>query len=70
MECVSKNYEDHAIERENDMVPDVPDDTIRNEIDVALNLISAGIYGECVVSSRKHLEALPYATKYTTCTTR
>lgn len=71
---LSADFEEQAVELENDEVLSALDDSSRLEvqqINVALERIEAGVYGECVECGEeiavKRLEALPYAVRCIEC---
>ena len=70
----SSDWEENAIESEDDEVLATVGDTTRAEIDeiqLALHLIESGQYGKCTTCkkaiSKERLTALPYATRCIDC---
>jgi RNA polymerase-binding transcription factor DksA len=70
----SRDWEDNAVESEDDEVMAGVGDITKNEIHeirLALNLIETGAYGKCTACgkaiSKERLAALPYATKCIRC---
>lgn len=70
----AKDWEEQAIERENDEVVELLDENLRTElgqINIALNRVEKDEYGICVICDEPipvgRLEALPYTDRCVSC---
>lgn len=70
----AKDWQEQAIERENEEVVEALDESIRTELDrvnVALSLVEKGEYGVCAICGDPiplgRLEALPYTDRCVSC---